>query len=207
MLNFKKENVKTYVISAGVLYGAGEAIFNSHFKKAWLQDPLKLPVVGEGKNLVPTIHVTDLARMVKKIFEAPPERQYIFGIDNTKKPTQRKLIQAISDGIGTGLVESIDIPVEYNPVHPNQTPLQLHLDWRKFVMLNIKTVPSSLFIKEGAPEDGEEPGEDDFNWHCKNGLAKNIQLVKDEFCKERGLKPFKIGILGKPCSGKSFFSR
>lgn len=36
VLNFKKENVKTYVISAGVLYGAGEAIFNSHFKKAWL---------------------------------------------------------------------------------------------------------------------------------------------------------------------------
>ncbi len=42
--------------------------------------------------------------MVKKIFEAPPEQQYIFGIDNTKKPSQKKLIQAISDGIGTGLV-------------------------------------------------------------------------------------------------------
>lgn len=146
--------------------------------------------------------------MVKKIFEAPPERQYIFGIDNTKKPTQKKLIQAISDGIGTGLVESIDIPVEYSPVHPNQTPLQLHLDWRKFVMLNIKTIPSSLFIKEGETGEAEgEPGEDDFNWHCKNGLAKNIQLVKDEFCKERDLKPFKIGILGKPAAGKSFFSK
>ena len=42
-------------------------------------------------------------------------------------------------------------------------------------MLNIKTVPSSLFIKEGDPGEAEgEPGEDDFNWHCKNGLAKNI---------------------------------
>ena len=76
-------------------------------------------------------------------------------------------------------------------------------------MLNIKTVPSTLFVtgneKEG--EEGEEPGEGDFNWHCKNGLAKNIQVVKDEFCKERGLKPFKIAITGKPCSGKSFFSK
>jgi len=63
--------------------------------------------------LVPTIHVTDLARMVKKISEAAPERQYIFGIDNTRKPTQKKLICAISEGIGTGLVESIDIPVEF----------------------------------------------------------------------------------------------
>lgn len=87
VLNFKKEGVKTYVISAGVLYGQGEEVFNSHIKKAWLQDPQKLPIVGEGNNLVPTIHVTDLARMVKKAFESAPERQYIFGIDNTKKPT------------------------------------------------------------------------------------------------------------------------
>jgi adenylate kinase len=61
-------------VSAGVLYGKGEAIFNSHFKKAWLQNPGRLPIVGEGKNYVPTVHVTDLARMVKKIFETKPER-------------------------------------------------------------------------------------------------------------------------------------
>ena len=36
VLNFKKENVKTYVISAGILYGKGEAIFNTHIQKAWL---------------------------------------------------------------------------------------------------------------------------------------------------------------------------
>ena len=73
VLSFKKEGVKTYVISAGVLYGLGEAIFNHHFERAWKQDPQKLPIIGEGKNFVPTIHVKDLARMVKKIFEAPPE--------------------------------------------------------------------------------------------------------------------------------------
>jgi nucleoside-diphosphate-sugar epimerase len=75
--------------------------------------------------LVPTIHVTDLARMVKKVHEAPPERQYIFGIDNTRKPTQKKLIQAISDGIGTGLTECIDIPVEFDYGHAKLTPIQL----------------------------------------------------------------------------------
>jgi len=32
VLNFKKEGVKTYVISCGVLYGQGEEVFNSHFK-------------------------------------------------------------------------------------------------------------------------------------------------------------------------------
>lgn len=82
VLSFQKENVKTYVISAGVLYGKGEAVFNSHIQKAWLQDPVRLPYVGDGNNLVPTIHVTDLARMVLKVFEKKPDRQYIFAVDN-----------------------------------------------------------------------------------------------------------------------------
>lgn len=125
---------------------------------------------------MPTIHVTDLARMVKKVYESKPERHYIFGIDNTKKPTQKRLITAISQGVGTGLCEETDIPVEFAPVHPNKTPLQLDLDWRKFLLLNIKVKPSTLFVLgEAAPEGEDAPAEEgDFNWHCKGGLAANI---------------------------------
>lgn len=61
--------------------------------------------------------------MVKKVFESKPERQYIFGIDNTPKPKQKRLISAISNGIGTGLVEQTDIPHQFPRVHPNKTPL------------------------------------------------------------------------------------
>lgn len=204
VLNFKKDNVKTYVIASGLLYGKGEAILNSHFKQAWLQEPARLPIVGQGNNLVPTVHVTDLARMVKKVYESKPERQYIFGIDNTPKPKQKHLIMAISAGIGTGLVEQTDIPYQFPKVHPNKTPLQLDLNWRKFLLMNIKAKPSSLFVQEGADEEGGDGG--DFAWHCKSGIAVNIQLVKDEFCKVRGLKPFKVSLSGKPCTGKSHFS-
>ena len=31
VLEAKKEGVKTYVISCGVIYGQGEEVFNSHF--------------------------------------------------------------------------------------------------------------------------------------------------------------------------------
>lgn len=48
---------------------------------------MRLPYVGEGNNLLPTIHVTDLARMVKAIYEKKPSRKYIFAIDNNPKPT------------------------------------------------------------------------------------------------------------------------
>lgn len=36
ILEFKKENLKVYVIASGVLYGNGENIFNQHLKQAWL---------------------------------------------------------------------------------------------------------------------------------------------------------------------------
>lgn len=84
------------------------------------------------------------------------------------------MIQAISNGVGTGLVESVDIPIEYEAVHPKQTPLNLDLDWRRFVMLNIKVKPSPLFVPQAGggddDADNQEEANDDnegFNWHCK----------------------------------------
>ena len=77
-------------MASGIMYGAGESIFEQHFKKSWLQNPSALPYLGVGKNYVPTIHVKDLARMVKKVYETKPpipEKQYIFAVDNTRKST------------------------------------------------------------------------------------------------------------------------
>lgn len=62
---------------------------------------------------MPTIHVTDLARIVKAIYEKKPAKQYIFAVDNNKKPMQKKLVAAISNGIGTGLIESVDVPHQF----------------------------------------------------------------------------------------------
>ena len=88
------------------------------------------------------------------------------------------MIQAISNGVGTGLVESIDIPIDYEAVHPKKTPIDLNLDWRRFVMLNIKVKPSSIFVPpvaEDAGEGDDAPADDadegtGFKWHCKSGL-------------------------------------
>jgi hypothetical protein len=43
------------------------------FKAAWLQAPAKLPYLGEGNNLIPTIHLKDLVKFVIKLSESPPE--------------------------------------------------------------------------------------------------------------------------------------
>ena len=36
ILSFTKEKLKIYVLASGIMYGSGESIFESHFKKAWL---------------------------------------------------------------------------------------------------------------------------------------------------------------------------
>lgn len=105
VLGFKKENVKTYVIAAGVLYGYGETVFQNHFKSAWLQKPKMLPYFGEGTNKVPTIHVKDLVTLVQKLFETKPEVPYVFAIDNSKNREQIHLVETISKGLGTGKIK------------------------------------------------------------------------------------------------------
>ena len=92
----------------------------------------------------------------------------------------------------------------------------MDLDWKKSLLLDIHVTPSALFIKSDAPagaaegEEAEEGATDELlemNWHCKSGMSENIQLVKQEFAKERNLKPVKIFISGPPCSGKTFFGK
>ena len=94
--------LKVYVLCSGILYGNGETVFYNHFKKAWLQAPQNLPYIGGGDNRVPTIHVIDLSRLVRKIVHKLPDQKYVFAVDWTKKPTQKWLVTAISKGIGTG---------------------------------------------------------------------------------------------------------
>ena len=98
--------LRVHVLCSGIRYGLGERVLNDHFKQAWLQSPKALPVIGSGQNVVPTIHVLDLASLVRRIaIEAPKEHPFIFAIDRSKRPTQKRIVTAISKLMGTGEVE------------------------------------------------------------------------------------------------------
>ena len=62
-------NVKVRVVCSGLPYGHGEAndVFYEFFRRAWLSlhaEMASLPCIGNGDNVLPTIHVKDLARFV-----------------------------------------------------------------------------------------------------------------------------------------------
>jgi adenylate kinase len=195
-------NLRVHVLCSGIRYGNGERTFYDHFQKAWIQNPQCLPVIGDGKNLVPTIHVRDLASLVRRVvIENAKEHPYIFAIDKTPNPTQKRIVQAISKGMGTGLIENVSKDSISEP-------------WVDFLAINLKMKASSAFatiqIKD---EDQIDPDEleklkkqNEFPWHTEKGIVKKISVLNDEFNQTRGLKPVKIIITGPPASGKTFYA-
>lgn len=75
-----------------------------------MQEPSQLPYFGQGDNQIPTIHLKDLVKFVIKLAESPPEEgsPYLLAFDLTVDKTQRSLIKAISHGIGSGEIVSVN---------------------------------------------------------------------------------------------------
>lgn len=120
-----KPNLKTYVVCSGLLYGEGEGILKNYFMQARLQNPEKLPIFGKGRNRIPTVHVVDLVTYVEKIVEKRPKLPYLLALDHNPKPTQRKIVESISKGIGTGQVESV--PADKNAAYYDELTLNLRM--------------------------------------------------------------------------------
>lgn len=142
-------------------------------------------------------------------------------MDLTPDRKQQSLIQAISAGVGTGLVastaeysqiddEKIREDQENDPVKKalallHQGCFNLDINWKKTLRLDLFMTPSSLLIPVAAEEGADDEPAGEFSWHCKNGIVESIGKIKEEFCKVRGLKPIKIFVTGPPLSGKTYF--
>jgi hypothetical protein len=196
LLNLKHDNLNIYIVCAGIPYGNAETIFNYFFKSAWLQFPEELPYLNDGVNLIPTIHVKDLAKIVRQVIERKPEQRYIFAVDQTHDKTLKNLISSISRGIGTGKTKSIEYKREnllsfsqqdffIDPKKTAETKkMKLlitnnELNWQEFLNYDIMLAPSK-FIEE------------DFEWYCKDGIPKNLKKLLKEFTLFRKLRPLKI---------------
>ena len=50
------------------------------FKQAW-QGTQSIPIYGAGTNVIPLIHVRDLANIVLNVVDAKPKARYILAVD------------------------------------------------------------------------------------------------------------------------------
>ena len=188
-------NLKPYIICPGFIYGCGEDIFFDYFRACWLKNIEYMPIIGDGKNHIPTIHVLDLVQLIKRVIKIKPEKNYIFACDKTKNPTLKNIINCISKGIG-----GIDIKV-LKDFNINEINLPHYTE------LNIDLRIKLSSVMEDEPrrqkEDLEDYNERKFPWHCEFGIPENINILGDEFNLYRDLKPAKIIVNGPPYSGKS----
>jgi hypothetical protein len=70
------------VVCSGICYGAGEEEWTELFRAGWSCEPNHaLTVVGDGANVIPMIHVRDLARVIATGTVTVPYRGVAWGGD------------------------------------------------------------------------------------------------------------------------------
>ncbi|XP_069921713.1 adenylate kinase 7 isoform X4 [Oryctolagus cuniculus] len=185
VLKFGK-NVKkfaTYVVAAGLQYGVEGGLLHPFFKLAWLGELPAIPVFGDGTNVIPTIHVLDLAGVIQNIIDHVPKIHYLVAVDESVH-TLEDIVKCISKSTGPGKIQKLPKENAFLTKDLTQECLD-HL----LVHLRME----ALFVKENF----------NIRWVAQAGIVENISAVLREYKQSRGLLPIKICILGPPAVGKS----
>ncbi|PFX27190.1 adenylate kinase 7-like [Stylophora pistillata] len=178
-----KSKFITYVVAAGLTYGSGEDIFHFLFKTAWHGQAPALQCFGNGQNIVPTIHIKDLAAVIVNICDQNPKVRYLVAVDESKN-TLEEIVKAVSAHLGNGRVKNIT---------KEEALLIKELEQADFDLLLVNLRMDATYIKEGM----------NIIWVSESGLAENIDDVIKEYKETRGLLPLRACIMGPPASGKT----
>jgi len=181
-----KKHLSCYVICSGVCYGNGEQTLHSFFKQAWLGDQ-SLPIYGTAHNVIPLIHVKDLASVVLHVLDSKPKTRYILAVDQGQS-SLREIMKAISVNLTTGKLH----PMGRDEAQSSHEVSQIVLD---ALSCNIRM--EGVLVRE----------ELNFKWHSEGGLVESIEMIVQEYKQTRGLLPIKINILGPPGVGKSSIAK
>jgi len=182
-----KQKFETFVIAAGVPYGMGESTFHFLFKEAWLGNKNTLPVFGKGRNIIPTIHVKDLASVVLNVLDTKPPTNYLVAVDDSQT-SMKRLTKAISKNLGSGDIEVLS----------------------KSDALLVKDLPQNVldsFLMDIRMESVYVKDNMNINWISETGIIDNIVTVIKEYKETRKLLPMRIMVLGAPATGKTTLSK
>ncbi|XP_036738250.2 adenylate kinase 7 isoform X1 [Manis pentadactyla] len=185
VLKFGKNAKKfsTYVVAAGLQYGEEGGFLHTFFKTAWLGDAPALPVFGDGTNVIPAIHVLDLAGVIQNIIDHVPKHRYLVAVDDSAH-TLGDLVKCISRTTGPGKIQKV-------PKENAFLTKDLTQECIDHFLVNLRM--EAVFVKENF----------NIRWVAQTGFVENINNILKEYKQSRGLLPIKICILGPPAVGKS----
>nr|XP_045011411.1 adenylate kinase 7 isoform X3 [Jaculus jaculus] len=150
---------------------------------AWMGETPALPVFGDGMNIIPAIHILDLAGVIQNVIDHVPKFHYLVAVDESVH-TLEDLVKCISKHTGPGKIQKV--PKENAFLTKELT--QEHID---HLLVNLRM--EALFVKENF----------NIRWVAQTGFVENINSILKEYKLSRGLMPIKICILGPPAVGKS----
>ncbi|KAL6105058.1 ak7 [Pungitius sinensis] len=183
----KRKLFSTYVVASGLQYGMGEHVFHYFFKTSWLGLEHEIPIFGDGTNIVPTIHVSDLASVILSVIKHQPEPYYLLAVDSSSN-TLEQIVKEVASIFGPGKVQKRPFEEAY---------LTEDLSTVEIDSLLVNLRMQGVHLKELFSID----------WLCETGLVNNMELVVEEYQKARGLLPLRLCVLGPPAVGKSTVSR
>uniref|UniRef100_F7HEG4 Poly(A) polymerase alpha n=1 Tax=Callithrix jacchus TaxID=9483 RepID=F7HEG4_CALJA len=163
----KSRKFSTYVVAAGLQYGAEGGILHTFFKMAWLGEIPALPVFGDGTNVIPAIHVLDLAGVIQNVIDHAPKPRYLVAVDESVH-TLEDLVKCISKNAGPGKIQKIPRENAYLMKDLTQDRLD-HL------LVNLRM--EALFVKENF----------NIRWAAQTGFVENINSILKEYKQSRGL--------------------
>lgn len=188
---------------------------------------IKYKRLFKGKNILPLIHINDLLQYLKfMVLENYKLPNYILARDQAKTSSQIDIIRCISKGIGSGKSISVD---KVNSCYSDElkrifvfdinfkatTVFQQHL--QKLKALKEEAEQNEAAQEPEKDEDDEEatkiepqvavPAPITYPLAFKRGIGRNIATIKDEFCKQSGLRSNKILVVGTHFSGRTTLSK
>ncbi|XP_022083224.1 adenylate kinase 7-like [Acanthaster planci] len=178
-----KAKFVTYVIASGLTYGGGENIFHYLYKAAWHGEIEALQCFGNGMNILPTIHVKDLAGVIQNIADGRPKTRYLLAVDDSQNSLE-EIVKCISSNLGNGKVKHIT---------KEDALLSKGLSQQDFDMLLTSLRMDGVYIKENM----------NIRWVSERGIIENVHQIIQEFKATRGLLPMRGCVLGPPAVGKT----
>ncbi|XP_062324567.1 adenylate kinase 7-like [Osmerus eperlanus] len=179
----KKSKLTCYVVAAGLQYGMGENMFHFFFKASWQGQFEKVPIFGRGTNVIPTVHINDLAGVIQNVIDHKPKMHYFLAVDDSNN-TYEDIVKAISHALGPGKINTV--PKEEAYITKALTSSVLD-----YFSVNLRIEPA--LIKESF----------NLRWVSEAGIVENISAVVEEYKKLRHLLPVTICLMGPPAVGKS----
>lgn len=224
--NREGSTVKGLVVAGGALYGEGEDAFRKLFKDAWCGERNHV-IHGNGANRVPTVHVRDLARLIRHVMDdgaiVAAETPYFLAVDQPPpKAEGQPSLASTQIEIVNGTINEICVPydVPYVEAWPAAAPATSHEEegdsgdpeakddaevterCRETMDLNLWMEPSEHMLNPEFAAFSDPPG-----WFCQSGMLENVKKIADEFCKARKLRAMRVLVGGPPASGKTTLAK